>query len=338
MTTLADVAAAAGVSTATISHVINGTRYVSPQTAERVQRAIDETRYRPNPYARALRTATTESIGFVASDITNPYSTAVMRGITAALRDARYTTLVANSDEDPGLETDAIDALVQRRADGLIIALTTQTPEASLNRFEELGVPLVLIDRAVSRPVDQVLVEDVESVRELVGSMLDAGHRRVAIIAGRSHHSTSIERIAGWRAAHELRGLPVDEGLMAADVADESQAQQRVTELIASSNPPTAIFSTSNVLSLGALRALKEAGKQIPSDISFAAFDDLEWTELLDHPITCLAQPTFEIGTRAVELLLRRISDPGAEHTTLRLPPELKSRRSITPPKVVERR
>jgi LacI family transcriptional regulator len=329
MTTLTEVAAAAGVSTATVSHVINSTRYVSPTTIQKVQDAIARTGYRPNPYARALRTASTESIGFVASDISNPYSTAVMRGIAAALRDANHIMLVADANDDPALERDAIDALVHRKVDGLIIAPTTAVNAVTLEQIEDVGVPVVLIDRAIPLPLDQVLVENIESVESLVGEMLDAGHSRVGVIAGRRDHSTTTERLAGWRLAHERRGRPVDETLVVVGATNSEQARTATAALLDRADRPTAIFATSNVESLGALRAFKAAGLAIPRDLSFAAFDDVEWADLLDAPLTCLAQPTTEIGREAVGLLLRRLTDPAVEHRTVRLAPELRNRGSI---------
>jgi LacI family transcriptional regulator len=333
MTTLTEVAAAAGVSTATVSHVINSTRYVSPATLERVQEAIARTGYHPNPYARALRTASTESVGFVASDISNPYSTAVMRGIAAALRAVNHTMLVADADDDPVLERDAIDALVHRKVDGLIIAPTTSIEAATLTQIEEIGVPVVLIDRAVTLPLDQVLVENTNSVADLVGEMLDRGHRRIAIVAGRRDHSTTTERVEGWRLAHERRGLPVDESLIALGATNSDRAREATAHLLRARERPTAIFSASNVESLGVLRALKTAGLSIPQDISFAAFDDIEWVDLLDAPLTCLAQPTTEIGKQAVALLMRRLNDPDAEHRVVRLAPDSRARGSIQAPK-----
>lgn len=332
MTTLTEVAAAAGVSTATVSHVINSTRYVSPTTIEKVREAIARTGYRPNPYARALRTASTESVGFVASDISNPYSTAVMRGIAAALREANHTMLVADANDDPSLERDAIDALVNRRVDGFIIAPTTAVDAATFEQIEGSGVPVVLIDRAVPLPLDQVLVENINSVESVVGEMLEKGHSRVGIIAGRRDHSTTTERLAGWRLAHEKRGIPVDDSLIALGATDSERARVATAGLLDRVDRPTAIFSASNVESFGALRAIKAAGLTIPRDISFAAFDDIEWADLLDSPLTCLAQPTTEIGREAVGLLLRRLADSSVEHRVVRLAPELRARGSIQAP------
>ncbi|WP_268238598.1 LacI family DNA-binding transcriptional regulator [Microbacterium murale] len=326
-----DVARISGVSTATVSHVINGTRHVSQATIEKVQRAIATTGYRPNPHARALRTATSESIGFVASDVSNPYSTSVMRGIAAELRQQRYTLLVANADEDPVLEHEAIGALVERKVDGLIIAPTTSADPGSFEQVQRI-VPVVLVDRAVPGPFDQVLVENVDSVAVVVGSMLDAGHRRIAIIGGRAGHSTALERVEGWRKAHADRGLACDERLIALGIATPGTARHATETLFSQDDRPTAVFSMSNVTSLEILRGLSDLGLTVPRDVSFAAFDDIEWVDLLDHPVTCLAQPTDQIGRTAVELLMARIADSDIQQRVVRLAPDLRDRHSIVAP------
>lgn len=332
MVTLTEVAAVAGVSIATVSHVINNTRPVAAATVARVKDAIRDTGYRRNPHARALRTSTTESVGFVASDIANPFSTALMGGIAAALRQANYPLLVADADENPTLERDIVDALARQRVDGLIVALTTEATQADVEHIAGLGIPVVLVDRAVPVPVDQVLVENTAAVASLVGDMLDLGHRRVAIVAGNGHHSTTIERVQGWRLAHRQRGLRIDEELVSVGSVDARTAAAATTALLARAEPPTAFFSASNVITLGMLRALKAARLSVPEQASFAAFDDVEWADLLGTPITCLAQPTFDLGTAAVRLLLRRLANPAVEHCTVRLPPTLHARESVAAP------
>lgn len=256
-----------------------------------------------------------------------------MRGISRGLRTAGYTMLVASADEDPDLERDAIQALAQRRVDGLIIAPTTAADPRQFEEIEASGIPVVVVDRAVANPLDQVRVENVQSVARSVGQILDAGHTRVAIIGGRPNHSSTQERIAGWRRAHTARGLPCDESLAVLNAADAEQARWAALSLLDRPDPPTAFFSTTNVRSLGVLRALKDRGLSVPEDLSFVGFDDIEWTDLLDHPLSCLAQPTQEIGQRAVELLMARISQPDSPHLTVKLDPTFHDRGSITRPR-----
>ena len=328
MVTLADVARHAGVSTTTVSHVVNRTRFVSPETLERVDRAIRETGFSPNPYARALRTATTESIGFVASDIANPFSTAVMKGIETATRDANHMLLVANSNEDPVLESEAITALMQRRVDGLIVALTTTSDDSALEHLVSLQVPVVLIDRSANVDLDQVLVENVQSVETLVGRLIDMGHERIAVVAGLRGHSTSDERVAGWGLAYSNRRITPDMSLISYCGAMAADAERATHDLLSSDEAPSAIFAVNNTMTQGVLRALKARSLHVPVDISVVAFDDFEWADLLEAPLTCLAQPTFAIGFEAVQLLLRRLSDHEAPPSIVRLEPQLQSRSS----------
>jgi LacI family transcriptional regulator len=329
MVTLADVARVAGVSKTTVSHVINATRFVSADAVQRVEEAILSTGFRPNPYARALRTATTQTLGFVSSDISNPFSTAVMQGIEFATSRAHHTLLVANSRDDPQLEEQAIDALEQRRIDGLIIAMSPNSSETVLHRIKDFSVPVVLVDRDAPLPVDRVIVENVEAVAELIDLLLEQGHTRIGVIAGEERHNTSAERVRGWRLAHERRGLTVD----AADIhfvgPTAHDAQEATLDVLRSAAPrPTALFTTNSTMTQGTLRGLREAGLSLPRDMSMVAFDDFEWADLLSPPLTCLAQPTFDIGVNAVQLLLDRIGDATLESRTVRLDPELRLRSS----------
>ncbi len=329
MVTLADVARVAGVSKTTVSHVINGTRFVSAEAVHRVEEAVIQTGFRPNPYARALRTATTQTLGFVSSDISNPFSTAVIQGIEYATRQADHTLLVANSRDDPAGEEQAIDALEQRRIDGLIIALSPSSSEKAMERLRTFPVPVVLVDRDAPLPVDRVIVENVEAVAELIGLLIDQGHRRIGVVAGEERHNTSAERVEGWRLAHRRNGIAIDESLVhysgptAADAQAATDALLRSAEVL-----PTALFTTNSAMTQGALRSLREAGLRQPDQMSLVAFDDFEWADLLSPPLTCLAQPTFEIGSSAVGLLLERIASPKLESRVIRLNPALRVRAS----------
>lgn len=326
MATLADVAQRAGVSTATVSHVLNNTRFVSERTEQRVREALQATGYRMNPFARALRIATSESIGFVASDMSNPYSTAVMKGIEAATRHAGYTLLVANSDENPQLECKAISALVQRRVDGLIIALSSQSNQETVEALRGLGIPIVLIDVGLEGELDRVLVESREPVRILVQHLIDLGHERIGVLAGAPNSLTGIERIAGWEDAFATRDLPVPGDLVRHGGISSDTARQEFAALLDDPQPPTAILTSSNRMTLGVLEEINARGLNVPDDIALVAFDEPDFSRVLKPQLTCIAQPTFMVGTRAVELILRRISQPDAPHLTVRMRPVINHR------------
>lgn len=328
MATLFDVAKLSGVSISTVSHVVNLTRKVSPDTAARVRAAIEQTGYRPNPIARALRRSTTESIGFIASDIGNPYFTDVIRGIEASSREAHQMLLLANSDNDPVIELEAIRALAERRVDGLIVTLTPESGTTVIPYLASLDMPVVLIDRAADANMDQVLVENVLSTATLVRHLLDLGHRRVGMIAGVPGISTTVERIEGWRMAYAEAGLPVDEELLVSGQSRTGPAEAAALRLLALTEPPTAIVAGNNSMTRGALLALRSHGERVPTDIALVGFDDFEWAAEMEPSLTVVAQPTYEVGRQAVELLLRRLAKPTRRRRVVRLDPAFVHRRS----------
>lgn len=328
MATLFDVAKLSGVSISTVSHVVNLTRKVSPDTAARVRAAIEQTGYRPNPIARALRRSTTESIGFIVSDIGNSYFTDVIRGVAASALAAQQTLLLAISDDDPVIELEAIRALAERRVDGLVVSLTPESGAAVIPHLASLDMPVVLIDRAADANLDQVLVENVLSTAALVRHLLDLGHRRVGMIAGAPGISTTVERIEGWRMAHAEAGLQVDEGLLVNGQSRSGPAQVATLGLLRLVEPPTAIVAGNNSMTRGALLALRSEGKQVPTDVAVVGFDDFEWAAEMEPSLTVIAQPTYEVGQKAVELLLRRLAKPTRRRQVVRLDPTFIHRQS----------
>lgn len=332
--TVADVAKHAGVSTATVSHVINRTRIVSPETTSRVEAAITATGFLPNPYARALRASTTQTLGFLASDIANPFSTAVMKGIEMAVRAADHSLLVANSGDGAQSQQAALTMLERRRVDGLIVALTADVDDATVNRLRTFPVPVVLLDRSADLDADQVLVENTVSTSTLIDRLLDRGHERIAVVAGEEHHSTTQERVSGWKMALGRAGLPVPLDLLRFCGRDPRAAQAWVEYLwrLPASARPTAVFSTNTDMTQGLYRAVSQLGIESPSELSMVAFDDFEWADLLRPALTCLAQPREELGMQAVALLLERLTDPALPTRVVRLNPTMKLRSSIAAP------
>lgn len=337
MTKLADVARLAGVSVTSVSHVVNGSRAVSDELRERVQYALETTGYRPNAVARALRRSTTESMGFVASDIGNSFSTAVIRGAEFSCRKAGRTLLVANSHEDPVLESAAVDTLCRWPVDGLILAPTPGITAQTLANLRALNTPVVMIDQKVDANFDHVLVANVEPVEDMVGRLIALGHRRIGIVAGPVGASTTIERIQGWRQAHQDTGLAIDPSLVISGVVQSDAAEDSVKQMLSLQSPPTAVFAASGAISLGVVRGLRRLGLEIPNDISVAGFDDFEWADAFEPRLSVIAQPTAEIGQEAVRLLLLRIANRERRRAVQRLEPTLILRDSLAPPKPLGR-
>lgn len=328
MVTMADVAAHAGVSVSTVSHVVNGTRFVKDETRRLVMEAIHRTGYTHNTIARSLVTASTQSLGLAISAISNHYFTDLVSAIESRARAAGYTLLLADTHDDPDEELRVVQALHQRRVDGVLFAPATGSSSFALRYLAELGVPTVLVDRCASTHFDQVGTENVEPMSTLVGHLAGRGHRRIGMISGLARLRTTIERISGYRAGLRHAGLTYDPGLVAGGGSHAEVAERATALLLDRPDPPTALVIGNNHMTIGAMRTLRRRSLNVPDDIAVASFDDLEWADIFVPRLTTIAQPIHDIGARAVRLLLDRLADPQRPPQTLRLAPELKHRES----------
>jgi LacI family transcriptional regulator len=334
MPTITDVARKAGVSTSTVSHVINETRYVSDEVKQRVRTAMKDLNYQPNVIARSLRTRETQTVGVVVSDITNPFFTSIVRAIEDEVLKQGYNIILCDTDEKPEREQVYLRLLMGRRVDGLIVAPSSGNADL-LQLAIESGYPTVLLDRSIpGLDADVVLSDNEGGAFDAVSYLIGIGHRRIGIIAGRLEVSTGADRMAGYVRAIKAHGIPVDESLIEVAQFKREIAYEKTREMLARSEPPTALFVCNNAMTAGAMAAIKAAGKKVPKDISVVGFDDSEWAALMDPPLTVVAQPIVELGTRAAQLLMRRIS--GGRVKTPRaivLKPELIVRGSCASPR-----
>ncbi|MER6144515.1 LacI family DNA-binding transcriptional regulator [Streptomyces sparsogenes] len=319
MATMADVARRAGVSVATVSHVLNETRPVLPGTRKAVLEAIDALGYTPNTLARSLVTARTRSIGLAVSATSNPYFTEILRGVEAGALEHGYGLLVADPHDDPVHERKAVQLLHERRVDGLIVAASAE-PGAMIDYLTRHRVPAVFLDRLVGDAHDQVGADNAFHVEQLVLHLADLGHTRIGLIAGAPGLSTTDERIAGYRAGLRRRGLPLTPELLAGGDSEADGARAATHRLLAAARPPTALVTGNNAMTIGALRALEEAGLGVPDDMALVCFDDFSWGDAFSPRLTAIAQPSREIGATAVRLLLDRLEDPARPPRTVRLP------------------
>ena len=307
MATLHDVARAAGVSIATVSATINNSAYVSPELQERVRRAIRELGYHPDGIARSLKKRSTQSLGLIISDITNPFFTALVRGIEDAANARGYALILCNTDERLEKERAYIRLLRTRRVDGLIMA-PAGAPDDYRGFSAEVNTPLVFIDRRIPAvPADAVIVDNVAGARQVVQHILQLGHRRIGAITGLPHISTTHERIQGYRQALESAGVPLDPALMLGGNSRLEGGFRAAHELLSRDKRPTAIFATNNLMAIGLMRAVAERGLRCPEDISVACFDDFEWASVFHPRLTTVAQPIYDMGMKAAELLFARL-------------------------------
>ncbi|MDQ8702763.1 LacI family DNA-binding transcriptional regulator [Streptomyces sp. LHD-70] len=319
MATMVDVARRAGVSVATVSHVVNETRPVRPATRAAVVAAIDELGYTHNTLARSLVTSRTHSIGLAVSATANPYFTDILRGVESSALEHGYSLLIADPHDDPEHELRAVKLLHERRVDGLVVAPSAR-PDALLDYVRRTALPTVFLDRLAGDGHDQVCAENEEPVARLVTHLAAAGHRRIALVAGAPGLSTTTERIAGHRIGLDRAGLPYDPALVVGGESSAEGAERATGELLALDRPPTALVTANNTMTIGALRALRSAGLRVPDDMALAGFDDFAWADVFEPRLTVVDQPSREIGATALRLLVDRLTEPQRAPRTVRLP------------------
>ncbi len=331
MPTMSDVAARAGVSSATVSRALTGGS-VSDRARELVLQAVGELNYRPNHLARNMRSGSSRIFSLVVSDISNPFFTAIARAAEDVAQRNGYSLAIFNTDEDAPREASSLNVVGAERSAGLALASTNQAGEA-LKHLLRLGIPVVAIDRRVTGlTTDLVTVDNGTAAHEAVDHLIGLGHRRIAIVGGPESVSTAQERRLGYERALRDHRIPIDPDLVRRGNLRESGGRSETLALLSLAEPPTAIFSVNNLTTLGVLRALRQLGVGVPEQMSVVAFDDLPIGDLLDPPMTVIQQPTYQIGARAAELLLRRIRDPGAPAQEVLLSARLVVRGSTGPP------
>ena len=329
MATIVDVASLAGVSTSTVSHVLNETRHVEPETKARVMSAVQATGYRRDALARSMRRARTDSIGLVVSDAGEPAFADMVHGVEEAAAQHGLSLLLANSAEDPARERAAVEALLDRRVDGLIIARAAGSRAGLLERIRNEKKPLVLLDRLADLDVDQVGVNNQAAMAALVDHLTDRGHERIMLVSGDLRVSSLRERHDGFRAAMLKRGVEVPDSLLCEGTVTAAATFDRVRPLLGDSAAgPTAILACSTLLAAGALRAVQHEGLQVPGTMAFATFDGFTYSDLFQPQITTVRQPAFQLGESAVGLLMRRLETPSAPTKILRLESAIEFRRS----------
>lgn len=327
MVTMRDVARLAGVSITTVSHVVNETRPVAPETRDRVLAAVAKTGYTGDAIARSLVTGGTRTIGLALPLSGNPHASALVQAVESAAVAAGHTLILADTHDDADTERAALRALRSRRVDGILLTTTAGASEGVLAELRQLGIPTVLTDRVPEHTgVDQVGPENVQSTSDLVRHLGELGHRRIAMITGPAAISTSAERLLGYRLGLGRAKLVWDPELVAS--GPPRAAADEMASLLALPAPPTAAVAGDGVVLLGVLRAARAMRLRVGIDLAVVAHDDVEWADLIDPPITTTAQPVAEIAETAVRLLLERIADPDREPRTIRVPPMLRHRQS----------
>jgi LacI family transcriptional regulator len=337
MATIVDVARRAGVSVSTVSHVVNRTRHVNPDTQSLVEEAIAFVGFRPNALARSLKRASTESVGIAISAISNPYFSDTICAIEAECARLGMMVFLSDTQDDPAQELKVVQALHQRRVDGIILAPSGERESRAVAFLNEHRIPFVLVDRLISNRYDQIGVQNKSSMQLLVTHLLSHGHTRIGYVAGQRGFSTTRERIDGYRAALKAADIALDETLVRRPDGRTDAAAAATGELLDMANSPTAIAAGNNMALIGAMHALRDRGLRVPDDIALVGFDDFEWADYFEPRLTVIAQPCQAIGREAASLLIERIGNLDGKRRTIRLRTELVLRTSCGCPKAHEK-
>ena len=326
--TITDVAHKAYVSKATVSHVLNNTRFVEDGTRQRVLTAIAELGYRPNALARSLTTRRTGTIGMIVSDASNYFFAELLRGAEDVLRPANYALIVCNTDEILQHEEHYLDLLLGQRVEGIIAAATSQQwtvlDEAALRH-----VPVVFVDRrfdGLQGPF--VGADNVTGARQGTLHLIEAGHREIGIVAGFQRLSSIRERLDGFMQALAMHDIPLPPGWVVPCPLSIEDGRQAAHEILTLPKRPSALFVSNNLLMLGALLAVKDLGLQCPEDIAMMGFDDHPWAAVSAPPLSVVRQPAHEIGRIAADLLCALIDGRQVEKSCIELGCELVLRQS----------
>jgi LacI family transcriptional regulator len=336
--TMRDVARLSGVSTTTVSAVLNGNVPVSSERKRRVLDAMAALDYQPDAVARSLKTGRTNAIGVVVPDITNAFYPEVVRGVEEAAQLAGYSVLLCDSGEDPKTEETQLAALFSRRIDGVLLACCANS--VAYNPMVRRRFPMVFVNRLPPAPAEATVSTDNIHAGYLAAKhLLALGHEHIAVVVGNLALSPHRDRLEGFRKAMQELHIPIrDEYVRCGNVQiDDGLAAGH--SLMSLPTPPTAIIVSNNNLSLGVLQALDERKVSIPAQLSIVGFDDYIWNRYFNPSLTAVAQSTHEIGKRSFELLLQIINrKPGEElpEPHIRLAAELRIRNSTAPPRHID--
>jgi DNA-binding LacI/PurR family transcriptional regulator len=333
VTSIRDVASHAGVSTATVARVLSGRTPVSEDLAARVRQSIAELRYVPNGVARSLSQGRTFLLGLLVSDIANPFSAQVARGLEDTAARHGYHVLVGSSDFEPEREDQLLASFAARTVDAVALVAVSGATEA-MQRLLDTRIPLIFVDRQPGSGIKAPLIrtDNLSAAHDAIAYLIGLGHRDLAMISGPAALPTASQRLQGFRTACEEAGLSLREECVREGFLGAEGGYRATREVLALKPRPTALFSFNNMLAVGALRALREAGVGVPRDISLITFDDMDLFPFVDPPITAIAQPAYQIGTEAARTLISMLSGDLFVPREVVLPTEFRQRESCAPP------
>ena len=328
MTTIHDVAKKAGVSSATVSHVLNETRFVSDELRKRVVDAMGELGYRRNTLASSLRKGRTQTIGLILPDSSNTFFAELGRGIEEAAFSHGYNLILCNSDNDIEKEHLYIDLLTEKQVDGIILD-TEEKDIHSLHTIIPDTTPIVLIDRDLfNNDYDIVLSDSRQGGCIAAQHLIELGHKNIGCITGPEEMVSSIERLQAFKHSLNEAGLSLDPGLVTQGDFHPESGYIGAMKLLHLKNPPTAIFACNDSMAIGVIRAAVELGLRVPNDLSLIGFDNIELCNYTCPALTTIDQPKINLGQKAIQHLVDRISNHSIPVVRELIPTELIIRES----------
>lgn len=325
-----DVARMAGVSTSTVSHVINNDRFVSEAIREKVDAAIKELNYAPSALARSLKLNQTRTIGMLITASTNPFYSELVRGVERSCFERGYSLVLCNTEGDEQRMNRNLETLMQKRVDGLLL-LCTETHQPSKEIIQRYpSIPTVMMDWA---PFDGTsdLIQD----NSLLGGdmatqhLIDKGHTRIACITGPLDKTPARLRLEGYLSAMERAGLAIPDGYRITGDFEFNGGFEAMQKLLAQEPRPRAVFIGNDAMAFGAYQALYQAGLRVPDDMAIVGYDDIELARYMTPPLTTIHQPKDELGELAIDVLIHRMAQPTLQQQRLQLTPVLMERGSV---------
>ncbi|ALB64646.1 Ribose operon repressor [Cronobacter condimenti 1330] len=324
-----DVARLAGVSTSTVSHVINKDRFVSEAIRARVEEAIRTLNYAPSALARSLKLNQTRTIGMLITASSNPFYSELVRGVERSCFERGYSLVLCNTEGDEQRMNRNLETLLQKRVDGLLLLCTEthQPSPAIMTRYP--AIPTVMMDWS---PFDGD--SDVIQDNSLLGGdiatthLIDKGYTRIACVTGPLDKTPARQRLEGYRTAMRRAGLPVPEGYEVTGDFEFAGGLRAMQSLLDLPEPPQAVFMGNDAMAVGAYQALYQAGLRIPQDIALVGYDDIELASYMTPPLTTIHQPKDELGELAIDVLIHRMAQPELQQQRLQLTPVLMARGS----------
>lgn len=325
-----DVARLAGVSTSTVSHVINKDRFVSDAITGKVDAAIKELNYAPSALARSLKLNQTRTIGMLITASTNPFYSELVRGVERSCFERGYSLVLCNTEGDEQRMNRNLETLMQKRVDGLLL-LCTETHQPSLEIMQRYpSIPSVMMDWAPFDG-DSDLIQD----NSLLGGdmatryLIERGYTRIACIAGPLDKTPARLRLEGYREAMNNAKLPIPAGYEITSNFEFGGGFDAMQQLLTHTVRPDAVFVSNDAMAVGVYQSLYQAGLRIPQDVAVIGYDDIELARYMTPPLTTIHQPKDELGELAIDVLIHRIAQPGQKQQRMQLTPELVVRGSV---------